>query len=123
MPHFKALMTTIYPVPDITAAKAWYAAAFGVEPYFDEPFYVGFDVAGYELGLVPVEPPVHECGNRGAIAYWGSADAEAAFAHFVAQGATALDALKEVGGGIKIGAVTDPYGNAIGIIENPNFKK
>ena len=49
MPHFKALMTTIYPVPDITAAKAWYAAAFGVEPYFDEPFYVGFDVAGYEL--------------------------------------------------------------------------
>src|SRR5262249_38588764 len=56
----KALMTAIYPVPDVTAAKAWYSEAFGVEPYFEEPFYVGFEVAGYELGLVPAEAPVHQ---------------------------------------------------------------
>lgn len=123
MSHFKALMTTIYPVPDLTRAKAWYATAFGVEPYFDQPFYVGFDVAGYELGLVPAEPPLHAPGNLGAVAYWGSDDAEAAFAHFTAHGATALDTVKDVGGGIKVAIVADPFGNAIGIIENPNFKK
>ena len=54
---------------DIAAGKKWYAQAFGVEPYFDQPFYVGFNVAGYELGLVPGEAPLHEPGNRGAIAY------------------------------------------------------
>lgn len=66
-----ALMTAIYPVTDISAAKSWYSEVFGVEPYFDEPFYVGFNIAGYELGLVPAEAPAHEPGNRGVIAYWG----------------------------------------------------
>ena len=46
------LRTTIYKVGDINIAKGWYAEAFQVEPYFDEPFYVGFNVAGYELGLM-----------------------------------------------------------------------
>ena len=49
------LRTCIYPVPDLAAAKAWYARAFGVEPYFDEPFYVGFEIGGYELGLIPAQ--------------------------------------------------------------------
>jgi len=117
----KALMTAIYPVPDIAAAKSWYAQLFGVEPYFDEPYYVGFDVGGYELGLVPSEPPAHEPGNRGVIAYWGVEDADAAWKHVLASGAVSLDALKDVGGGIRVGLVKDPYGNAIGIIENPGF--
>ena len=117
----KALMTAIYPVPDIAAAKSWYAQVFGVEPYFDEPFYVGFNVGGYELGLVPAEAPAHEPGNRGVIAYWGVENADAAWKHVVASGAKALDALKDVGGGIRVGLVKDPYGNAIGIIENPHF--
>lgn len=47
------LRTAIYHVPDLARAKAWYAEAFGVAPYFDEPFYVGFSVGGYELGLDP----------------------------------------------------------------------
>ena len=45
------LRTVIYHVPDLPRAKEWYAKAFGVKPYFDEPFYVGFSVGGYELGL------------------------------------------------------------------------
>ena len=117
----KALMTAIYPVPDVTAAKAWYAGVFGVEPYFDEPFYVGFNVAGYELGLVPSEAPVHEPGNRGVIAYWGVENADEAWKRVTAAGAKPLDAVKDVGGGIRVGVVTDPYGNALGIIENPHF--
>ena len=45
------LRTTIYKVADVKAATKWYAEAFRTAPYFDEPFYVGFNIAGYELGL------------------------------------------------------------------------
>jgi catechol 2,3-dioxygenase-like lactoylglutathione lyase family enzyme len=50
---FQGLRTVIYRVPDLTRAKAWYSEAFGIQPYFDEPFYVGFNIGGYELGLDP----------------------------------------------------------------------
>jgi len=50
------LRTTIYLVPDLSTAKQWYQDAFGVSPYFNEAFYVGFNIAGYELGLLPDEP-------------------------------------------------------------------
>ena len=117
----KALMTAIYPVPDLAAAKSWYAQAFDVEPYFDEPFYVGFNVGGYELGLVPTEAPLHEPGNRGVIAYWGVDSADEAWKRVTAAGAKPVGGVQDVGGGIRVGVVTDPYGNAIGIIENPHF--
>ena len=123
MSHFKALMTAIYPTADLAKAKAWYAEVFGVQPYFDEPFYVGFNVAGYELGLMPVEPPNHQTGNQGAVAYWGVDDCAAAHARLLALGARELGHVQDVGEGIKVSLVADPEGNAIGIIENPNFKK
>jgi len=50
---FLGLRTAIYPAADLNASKAWFSNLLGVEPYFDEPFYVGFNVGGYELGLVP----------------------------------------------------------------------
>ena len=50
---FLGLRTVIYPSPDLATAKAWYTQALGQDPYFDEPFYVGFNVGGYELGLDP----------------------------------------------------------------------
>lgn len=123
MSHFKALMTAVYPTADLAKAKTWYAEVFGVQPYFDEPFYVGFDVAGYELGLMPVEPPNHQTGNQGAVAYWGVADCAATHARLLALGARELGQVQDVGQGIKVSLVADPEGNAIGIIENPNFKK
>ena len=121
-PLAKALMTAIYPVPDVDAAKAWYSEAFGVEPYFEEPYYVGFNVAGYELGLVPAEAPVHQPGNLGAVAYWGVENADEAWKRITQVGAKPLSAVSDVGGGIRVATVTDPYGNAIGLIENPGFK-
>lgn len=121
MAAFKALMTVIYPVPDLTRAKAWYTEAFGVAPYFDEPFYAGFQVGGYELGLVPSEGALHQPGNLGAIAYWGTDDIDAEFARLVAAGATSLSPIQDVGGDIRVAVVADPFGNAIGLIRNPNF--
>jgi catechol 2,3-dioxygenase-like lactoylglutathione lyase family enzyme len=62
------LYTAIYRVADLAAAKAWYARWLGIEPYFDEPFYVGFNVAGYELGLLPLE--AGENKEHGVVCYW-----------------------------------------------------
>ena len=123
MSHFKALVTAIYPTADVAKAKAWYAEVFGVQPYFDQPFYVGFDIGGYELGLLPAEPPAHQPGNQGVVAYWRVDDCAAAHAHVLALGAKELSPVQDVGEGIKVCSVTDPDGNALGIIENPNFKK
>ena len=123
MPQFKALMTAIYPTADLARAKAWYAEAFGVAPYFDEPFYVGFNVSGYELGLMPAEPPLHVPGNNGVVAYWGVDDAAAAHARLLSLGAKELGAVQDVGGGIKVSMLADPDGNALGVIENAHFGK
>ena len=117
----KGLATAIYHVTDLMKARAWYAKAFEVEPYFDEPFYVGFNVAGYELGLNPdlSESPV---GPGGCLAYWRVDDIDAAVRHFSAVGASVVAAARDVGGDIKVATVADPFGNQIGLIENPHFK-
>ncbi len=111
------LRTAIYPSPDLDAAKRWYAEALGQPPYFDEPFYVGFAVCGFELGLVPDATP----GTVGTQALWGVADIDAEHARLLALGATEVDPVTEVGGGIRVSAVRDPSGNRFGLIENPHF--
>ena len=118
---FKGLRTTIYQVPDIDAAKRWYTAAFGVPPYFDQPFYVGFAIGGYELGLQPDAPSAVLSEN--VVAYWGVDDADAAVAHLLAQGASAHGSVQDVGEGIRVASVRDPFGNVIGVIQNPHFGK
>jgi len=123
MSHFKALMTATYPVNDLARAKAWYAQVTGVAPYFDQPFYVGFNVAGYELGLMPAEPPAHVPGTNGAVAFWGVDDIAAAHARIVALGARELAAIQDVGEGIRVSTLLDPDGNVLGLIENPHFGK
>jgi predicted enzyme related to lactoylglutathione lyase len=117
---FLGLRTVIYHVPDLAKAKAWYTAAFGLAPYFDEPFYVGFNVGGYELGLHPRGPDA-TIGDS-VVTYWGVPDIARAYAHLIAQGATARDAIMDVGEGIKVGTVSDPFGNLVGVIENPHFR-
>ena len=112
------LATVIYPVPDLDRAKAWYAQAFGQQPYFDQPFYVGFEIAGYELGLLPDEG---RPGPDGGVAYWRVAGIDAAVARFTGAGATIVSEAKDVGEGIKVAVVADPFGNSIGLIENPHF--
>lgn len=111
------LRTAIYPAPDLARARDWYAGLLGVPPYFDQPFYVGFSVGGFELGLIPDGTP----GVDGAEPLWGVADIEAAFARLLELGATELSAVTPVGEGIRVAAVRDPFGNRLGLIENPHF--
>jgi len=115
----KGLRTAIYPVKDLSAAKAWYTEAFGTAPYFDQPFYVGYAVGGFELGLTPDGEP----GKAGTQVYWGVDDIEAEVERLVALGAGTHSAIQEVGEGIKVAELADPFGNVLGLICNPHFDR
>ncbi len=112
------LRTAIYPVGDqLDAAKRWYAELLGQAPYFDQPFYVGFAVGGFELGLLPGG----ESSTAGPQPLWGVADIASVFGRVITLGATSLEPVTEVGEGIRVAAVRDPFGNRLGLIENPRF--
>ena len=120
-PRFLGLRTVIYHVPEIAAAKQWYTIATGIEPYFDEPFYVGFNIGGFELGLDP-DMAHGTNGAAGTTAYWGVANVERALVGLVDAGARLKAPATEVGDGIRVGSVIDPFGNELAVIENPHFK-
>jgi predicted enzyme related to lactoylglutathione lyase len=120
-PQFQGLRTVIYHAPDLEKAKGWYSKVLGIEPYFDQPFYVGFNVGGYELGLDP-DASSTPGGNCGAVAYWGVPHADAAFGRLIELGAKERSAVQEVGEGIRVATVFDPFGNILGVIENPHFQ-
>lgn len=114
---FLGLRSEIHPVSDLAAATSWFSEVLGIEPYFSEVFYVGFNVGGYELGLDPARP-----ADSGPQSYWGVDDVERSLAELVAAGAVARGGIDEVGAGIRMVVVTLPNGaGALGIIENPNF--
>ena len=113
----KGLRTALYPAPDLAKAKAWYEAVFQRKPYFDEPFYVGFEIGGFELGLVPDAP----IGSGGVKALWGVEDIEHELARLRSAGIIPVGEVQDVGGGIKVADITDPFGNLVGLIQNPQF--
>ena len=98
-------------------SKEWYTQALGIAPYFDEPFYVGFNVGGYELGL----DPAAQVAEGSTLTYWGVADIAESVQQLRAMGATAHTDIQEVGDGIKVATVRDPFGNVVGLIQNPHF--
>ena len=118
--EFQGLRTIIYHVPDLNKAKAWYSAALGILPYFDEPFYVGFNVGGYELGLDP--DMTHLAAGSNVEAYWGVNNIIQTYQSLIEKGAREHAPIQEVGGGIYVATLLDPFGNIFGIIENPHFK-
>jgi lactoylglutathione lyase len=120
-PLFFGLRTTIYKVSDINKAKEWYAKVFEIKPYFNQAFYVGFNIGGYELGL---QPESEEVLNKTAnvVTYWGVSDIDKLYTHFINNGAFSNEKPTNVGGDIMTATVVDPWGNTIGIIYNPDFK-
>ncbi len=117
----QGLRTVVYGVPDIDEATKWYAQALGVEPYIAESFYVGFNVGGYELALDPARPVAQPEGS-GVMVYWGVDNVEDELSRLLELGARPHTPFQDVGGGIQVGSVLDPYGNAIGLIFNPHFE-
>ena len=110
------LRTAIYPVSDLARGKAWYSQVLGRAPYFDEPFYVGFDPGGYELGLLPDADPA-----EGALTYWGVDDVNGAVDSALEAGATLDAEPTDVGEGIITASVRTPDGSIVGFIYNPHF--
>lgn len=115
------LRTVAYRVPDLAKARDWYSKTFATEPYFDEPFYVGFNIGGYELGLQPYEDGEYIPGNT-IVAYWAVDNVEKKLEEFISAGATVHEEKMDVGGGLIVASVKDLWGNIIGIIYNPYFE-
>jgi catechol 2,3-dioxygenase-like lactoylglutathione lyase family enzyme len=113
--NLQGLRTVIYPSPDLEAAKAWWTEVLGEPPYFDEPFYVGFNVADYELGLLPDGD-----AEDGPLVYWGVEDMQVAFDEALEAGASIHEPPSDVGDGIITGSVISPQGTVIGFIFNPH---
>ncbi len=112
----QGIQTVLHPVTDIAAAKAVYTALLGVEPQSDAPYYVGFEAAGQQIGLVPGGA---EQGMTSPVAYWHVSDIEAKLAEVTAAGATIKEAPRDVGGGRLVATFTDPDGNVLGVLQDP----
>ena len=117
---FQGLRTVVYHVADLKRATEWYSSLLGIAPYFDTPYYVGYNVGGYELGLHPIETPV--ISGTSVATYWGVEDVDTALARMVEMGAVVHFPVTDVGDDIKLADVIDPFGNIVGIIRNPHFK-
>lgn len=115
------LRTTIYKVSDIEKARDWYAKAFETKAYFDEPYYVGFNIGGYELGLQPEEGPTGE-KIESVVAYWGVEKIQEVYDRLLSLGAAENEKPYNIGGEMMIATLKDPFGNVIGLIYNPYFK-
>jgi predicted enzyme related to lactoylglutathione lyase len=114
------LRTVIYKVTDLERAKAWYRDVFDISPYFDQPYYVGYNVGGYELGLDP-SGEGQQPGPGGSVAYWGVNDLAAASTRLSERKVEFVMPAQDVGEGIRVATIRDPFGNLIGLIENPHF--
>jgi predicted enzyme related to lactoylglutathione lyase len=110
------IRTIIYPVKDIAQAKKLYSKLLGVTPYMDEAHYVGFDVAGQDVGL---DPNGHYKGMTGPVGYWHVNDIKKSLQLLLDAGAQALQEVEDVGEGKLIASVRDADGNVIGLIQVP----
>jgi predicted enzyme related to lactoylglutathione lyase len=111
----QGIKTVLHPVSDVAKAKEVYIALLGVAPQTDESYYVGFDVAGQHIGLVPGGGPQ---GMASPVAYWHVPDLEAKLAEVTAAGATVKEPAHDVGGGRLVATVTDPDGNVLGLLQD-----
>jgi predicted enzyme related to lactoylglutathione lyase len=108
----EGIKTIIFPVDDLAKGKALYGKLTGVEPYADQPYYVGYRVGGHEIGL---DPSGHRQGMTGPVGYWAVDDMESAVKALVEAGAEVQREPRDVGGGLLIATLTDPDGNVIGL--------
>jgi predicted enzyme related to lactoylglutathione lyase len=115
------LRTVVYMVDDLGKAKEWYMKAFNAKPYYDTPYYIGFNIGGYELGLHPKEK-ANGTDNGTVLSYWGVEDIHKAYKSLIDLGAISHEKPNNVGGEIVLATVYDPWKNIIGLIYNPEFK-
>jgi predicted enzyme related to lactoylglutathione lyase len=106
----------IYPVKDIARAKALYRTLLGVEPYVDQPYYVGYKVGDQEIGL---DPNGHNKGITGPVVYCEVDDIKTRLQRLLEEGAQAVQEVQDVGGGKLIASARDADGNMLGLMQSP----
>ena len=111
----QGIKTVLHPVSDLAAAKAVYTALLGVQPMADAPYYVGYEAAGQQIGLVPNGP---QQTMTSPVAFWHVPDIEAKLAEVTAAGATVKEPAHDVGGGRLVASITDPDGNVLGLVQD-----
>jgi predicted enzyme related to lactoylglutathione lyase len=112
----QGIKIVLHPVSDLAKAKPVYAALLGMQPQADSPYYVGFEAAGQQIGLVPGGGPQ---GMTSPVAFWHVSDIEAKLAEVTAAGGTVKEAAHDVGGGRLVATFTDPDGNVLGLFQDP----
>jgi predicted enzyme related to lactoylglutathione lyase len=108
------LKTILYPVKDLDAAKKLYGALLGVAPVVDQPYYVGYNVDGQDIGL---DPNGHNRGITGPLGYWHVDDINATLAALIAAGGEQAQPIADVGGGKLIATIKDADGNIVGLLQ------
>ena len=112
MPDIK---TVLYPVKDLTTAKAVFGALLGTDPVADEPYYVGYQVGEMHIGL---NPGGHAQGMTGPVAFWHVEDIQGSVDTLLSAGATVSEKPHDVGGGRQVATLADADGNPIGLIQD-----
>jgi predicted enzyme related to lactoylglutathione lyase len=109
--------TIIYPVRDLDQAKTIYSTLLGVEPYVDQPYYVGYKVGDQEIGL---DPNGHAQDMTAPVGYLPVEDIEKSLQTLVDAGAEIVQGARDVGGGKLIATVKDADGNVTGLACSPS---
>ena len=108
----KGIKTILYPVRDMTQAKILFSKLLQVEPYADQPYYVGFKIDDQDIGLVPNN------SEAGVTAFFHVDDIKSSLQILLDSGAKIIQDIKNVGGERLIASVKDNNGNIIGLIQN-----
>lgn len=114
------LRSCIFGSDNIKKVSDWYQQVLEKKPYFENENYIGFDVSGYELGIFKRESSYIRIGNNVEI-YWGVEDIESELERLLSLWASVHETPVEVGGGIIMTSIKDPFGNIFGLIYNPHF--
>lgn len=127
----RGLTTVSFYADDMEAAKRWYTALLGAEPYFirpappNPPAYIEFRIGDYqhELGVIDrrYAPDDSSTGPAGAVVYWHVDDVTATLAKLLYLGAKEREAPLDRGAGFITASVVDPFGNILGIMYNPHY--
>jgi len=108
----KGVKTIIYTVKDMARAKMQFCTLLGVDPYGDQPYYIGFKVGDQDIGLVPNSP------EAGMTAFYLVDDIKESLQSLQDAGSQTLREITDVGGGRLVASVRDADDNIIGLIQD-----
>lgn len=128
---FRGFATVSFYADDLAAARDWYTGLLGVQPYYafpsppTAPAYLEFRVGDDEdeLGFIDRRYAPRGAANApgGAVIFWHVDDLAVTVDRLLAMGATEYEPVTEREAGFTTASVIDPFGNVLGIMNNPHY--